>query len=76
MFRVRAEDRPRCPQQEEPNHTADFGPYLPFEHGGQDDLECLNLNVTCPKHVEGPLPVLVWIHGCVSGGQSDSPAVR
>jgi len=63
MKEVRADGRPRCPQQDGPNNTADFGPYLPFEHGGQDDLECLNLNVTCPKDVDGLLPVLLWIHG-------------
>jgi carboxylesterase type B len=54
---------PRCPQPDEPNTTVDFGPYLPFEHNGQDDLNCLNLNVTCPKDATLPLPVFFWIHG-------------
>lgn len=54
---------PRCPQPDEPNTTVDFGPYLPFEHNGQDDLNCLNLNVTCPKDIVKPLPVFFWIHG-------------
>jgi len=31
----------------------------------QDEFECLNLIITAPgrKHMKGPLPVMVWIHG-------------
>jgi carboxylesterase type B len=55
--------RPRCPQPDTLNNTADFGPHIPFPDCGQDDLDCLNLNVIAPKDVNEPLPVFFWIHG-------------
>jgi carboxylesterase type B len=57
--------RPKCPQPDGLNNTLDFGPIIPFPDCGEDELNCLNLNVYRPTNVDGSvtLPVLFWIHG-------------
>ena len=67
--------RPQCPQ----NHV-DVGHLLRIpealdegqEEIAQDELNCLNLNVSIPvvkDAVKKLLPVLVWIHGKFSASQ-------
>lgn len=48
-------------------------PQLPTPYGGEGSVneDCLFLNVTTPRHAEGPLPVMVWIHGNGSIGSGD-----
>jgi carboxylesterase type B len=36
---------------------------LPCPQIRQSDQECLNLNITAPKHASNDLPVVVFVHG-------------
>ena len=63
--------RPICPQpkfksveEELFNLTEDC---IPDQRLPQSELECLNLNITCPADAtpDSHLPVMFWIHGYV-----------
>ncbi|KAI1399046.1 Alpha/Beta hydrolase protein [Hypoxylon fuscum] len=58
---------PQCPQPDvDPGHLLRVPPNIKFTRIEEDELECLNLNITTPPHVGrnalGLLPVLVWVH--------------
>lgn len=62
--------RPICPQSQECKITEEilFGikrADVPFQDLKHDELQCLNLNITCPAGLtaHSRLPVMVWIHG-------------
>jgi len=51
---------PGCPQPTLPQDDPAVGAFInPVATGG----DCLTLNVWSPRHGNGPLPVMVWIHG-------------
>jgi hypothetical protein len=43
-----------------------------IEPEAEDELECLNLDITGPplSSINGPLPVLVWIYGTMADLQA------
>jgi carboxylesterase type B len=63
--------RPICPQARHTGIEEDlFGLHesqIPVQTFGQDEFECLNLNITCPGELtpKSRLPVMFWIHGYV-----------
>lgn len=56
---------PRCPQNTPPRgETAHLYEGVARSADSQmDELGCLRLNIYTPSQHQGPLPVLVWIHG-------------
>ncbi|MCW2996086.1 MAG: hypothetical protein JWQ18_3581, partial [Conexibacter sp.] len=56
-YRDALEPGPAMPQPRRPMATFTHGEPPPMDEG------CLALNVWTPEHRDGPLPVLVWIHG-------------
>lgn len=65
--------RPICPQLRKLRTAEEllFGIPLheiPVHDLKQDELGCLNLNVICPAGLtpDSNVPVMVWVHGCVS----------
>ncbi|KAH9917293.1 carboxylesterase [Fomitopsis serialis] len=60
---------PICPQPRHPGADAQlFGiseDNIPVQVLKQNELDCLNLNITCPGDAtpESRLPVMLWIHG-------------
>jgi hypothetical protein len=65
--------RPICPQKRKLRTAEEllFGIPLdefPVQELKQDEFECLNLNITCPAGLtpDSKIPVMVWVHGCVS----------
>jgi carboxylesterase type B len=62
---------PRCPQ---PPHESIIPVAIHNPDPGEDEFQCLNLNITIPEEtlqrstsgqVSGLLPVMVWVHGYV-----------
>lgn len=67
------EPGPSAPQLPVPFLDEAFGPAT---HGLRQDEDCLRVAVTAPAvpRAEGPLPVLVWIHGgSYTSGTGDGP---
>jgi carboxylesterase type B len=58
---------PVCPQSEPQYASMSDDGVSPADPLTQDELDCLNLTITCPrpKDSESPHPVMVWIHGYV-----------
>ncbi|KAG0153697.1 hypothetical protein PDIDSM_2351 [Penicillium digitatum] len=57
---------PICPQPDvDVRHLLRIPEDFPIAPEGEDEFECLNLEITCPPNssMTSPLPVLVWIHG-------------
>lgn len=63
--------RPICPQLRKKCFEEElFGlgrADVPQQILEQNELECLNLNITCPSGLtaQSRLPVMLWVHGCV-----------
>src|SRR5258705_11714555 len=65
--------RPICPQIRKLRTAEEllFGIPLvefPVQELKQDEFGCLNLNITCPAGLtpDSNVPVMLWVHGCVS----------